>query len=52
MKQLNKDHKYVELEGADHFSNTLYYEHKMEFYGELIDWFDNKCFPGPQVAAN
>ena len=52
LKKHNKDFKYVELEGADHFSNTLYYEHKAEFYNELIDWFDNKCFPGAMTAAN
>lgn len=43
LKKLNKDHKYVELEGADHFSNTLYYGHKVDFYGALIDWLENKC---------
>lgn len=40
---LKKDHKYVELVDADHFSDTLFYQHKMAFYGELIDWLDNKC---------
>ena len=40
---LDKDFKYVELKGADHFSNTLYYRHKTEFYTELLDWLKNKC---------
>jgi len=40
---LNKDHKYVELVDADHFSDTLFYDHKTKFYSELIDWLDNKC---------
>lgn len=44
LKKHNKDYKYVELEGADHFSNTLYYNHKTEFYSALLDWLDNKCF--------
>jgi len=43
MKDLKKDFKYVELEGADHFSNTLYYRHKTEFYTELLNWLENKC---------
>jgi dipeptidyl aminopeptidase/acylaminoacyl peptidase len=43
MKYLKKDFKYVELEGADHFSNTLYYRHKTEFYTALLDWLANKC---------
>ena len=44
--------KYTELEGADHFADTLYYEHKMQFYGELIDWFDNTCFQSSAIASN
>lgn len=43
LKKLNKDYKYIELEGADHFSNTLYYRHKTEFYTALLDWLKNKC---------
>ncbi|QOL25877.1 S9 family peptidase [Thalassotalea sp. LPB0316] len=43
LKRLNKDHKYVELQDADHFSDTLFYDHKKEFYGEMLDWFTNKC---------
>lgn len=40
----NKDYRYVELEGADHFENTLSYDHKMEFFGELLNWLETKCF--------
>lgn len=47
LKRLNKEHKYVVLEGADHFSDTLFYEHKMQFYGELIDWLSKKCAMAP-----
>ncbi|NQZ21616.1 MAG: S9 family peptidase [Colwellia sp.] len=43
LKKYQKDFKYVELEDADHFSDTLFYNHKTEFYSELLDWFDNKC---------
>ncbi|NVK55172.1 MAG: S9 family peptidase [Alteromonadaceae bacterium] len=48
LKKLNKDHKYVVLDGADHFSDTLFYDHKTQFYGELINWLDNKCGLAPQ----
>ena len=40
-----KSYKYVELEGADHFSNTLFYDHKITFYGALIDYLKNDCGP-------
>ena len=38
-----KNYKYVELEGADHFSNTLFYEHQIELYESIIDFLDNDC---------
>jgi len=43
LKKYNKDYKYVELKDADHFSDTLFYNHKTKFYSTLIDWLDNKC---------
>ena len=48
LKELDKhgkSYKYVELEGADHFSNTLFYEHKIKFYSALIDYLENDCGP-------
>jgi dipeptidyl aminopeptidase/acylaminoacyl peptidase len=51
LKKHTSNFKYTEIEGADHFSNTLYYEHKMQFYGELVDWFDNRCFNGGSSVA-
>ncbi|MEM7432449.1 MAG: prolyl oligopeptidase family serine peptidase [Pseudomonadota bacterium] len=39
----NKYYKYVELEGADHFSNTLFYNHQIELYESMIDFLDNDC---------
>ena len=48
MKQLekrNKSYKFVELDGADHFSNTLFYDHQMELYTSLIDFMANDCGP-------
>ena len=49
LKELDKhgkSYKYVELEGADHFSNTLFYDHKIMFYTALIDYLKNDCGPG------
>lgn len=43
LKKHEKDYKYVVLEDADHFSDTLFYNHKKLFYTELINWLDNKC---------
>lgn len=41
-----KDYQYVELEGADHFSNTLFYEHQITLYESLIGYLKNHCGPG------
>jgi len=40
--------KYEELvlEGADHFSNTLTYDHKVAFYTKMLDFLKNDCGPG------
>jgi len=38
-----KNYKYVELEGADHFSNTLFYNHQIELYESMIDFLNNDC---------
>lgn len=43
LEKLNKDHKYIELVDADHFSDTLFYEHKVEFYSAMLDFFEKKC---------
>lgn len=50
LESLNKPHKYLELEGADHFYNTLYYRHKSAFYPALIDWLENSCFTSASMA--
>jgi dipeptidyl aminopeptidase/acylaminoacyl peptidase len=50
LKSLGKPHKYLELEGADHFYNTLYYRHKSEFYPAMIDWLENDCFTSSSIA--
>lgn len=49
MKQLDehdKPYKYVELEGADHFSNTLFYNHQLDFFTAMTDFLANDCGPG------
>ncbi len=46
------DHQYIELEGADHFYNTLYYDHKSTFYPALVNYLDNTCFSKTNLASN
>lgn len=38
-----KDYQYVELKGADHFSNTLFYDHQFTLYRSLIEYLRNDC---------
>ena len=42
----NKTYKYVELDGADHFSNTLFYHHQYDLYTSMIDFLKKDCGPG------
>lgn len=46
LEKHGKDYKYVELEGADHFSNTLFYNHQITLYENLIGYLENDCGPG------
>ncbi|MBT8066218.1 MAG: S9 family peptidase [Gammaproteobacteria bacterium] len=39
----NKNYKYLELEGADHFSSTLFFHHQIELYETMIDYLNNEC---------
>jgi dipeptidyl aminopeptidase/acylaminoacyl peptidase len=53
LKENNKQHKSLWLEGADHFDNTLFYNHKMELYSAMTDYLENDCFTKKQdVAVN
>jgi len=45
LQENNKKYEYLELDGADHFSNTLFYEHKIKLYETMIDYLKNKCGP-------
>ncbi|NVJ99378.1 MAG: S9 family peptidase [Alphaproteobacteria bacterium] len=45
LKKHDKDYKYSEIDGLDHFYNTFDYEHKVRFYSEMLEWFaSDKCF--------
>lgn len=46
MDDYNKPYKYVELDGADHFSNTLFYDHQILLYESMIDFLKTDCGPG------
>ena len=41
----NKNYKYLELKGADHFLNTLFYRHQLALYETMIDYLQNDCGP-------
>lgn len=34
------------LKGADHFYNTLMYNHQEDFYTKMLDFLENDCGPG------
>jgi dipeptidyl aminopeptidase/acylaminoacyl peptidase len=38
--------KYLTLEGAGHFYNTLMYKHQEKLYTNLLDFLKNDCGPG------
>ena len=38
LKKYNKDHKFIVLEGADHFFNSLNYDHFMTLYDESLNF--------------
>ncbi len=46
LDKVGKPYKYVELEGADHFSNTLFYRHQIKLYSSMLDFLQNDCGPG------
>ncbi len=41
-----KVYKYVELDGADHFSNTLFYDHQKTLYESMISYLETDCGAG------
>ena len=52
LKQHKKPHKMVWLEGADHFYNTLFYEHQIELYEEMIAFLENDCGMKRELTAS
>ena len=46
MEKHGKPHKYVELDGADHFSSTLFFEHQILLYESLTSFLRDDCGPG------
>jgi len=46
LEQSGKIHEYIELKDADHFSNTLFYDHKIKAYPRMISFLKNDCGPG------
>jgi dipeptidyl aminopeptidase/acylaminoacyl peptidase len=51
LKEHDKDHKVLWLEGADHFSDTLFYHHKIELYTAMTDYLANDCFKNSNKVA-
>ena len=43
LEEHDKNYKYVELEGADHFSSTLFFDHQLTLYESIIDFLNNDC---------
>lgn len=43
LEAAGKPHTYVELKGADHFSNTLFYDHKLLLYQSMLNYLKNEC---------
>ncbi|HET6628263.1 MAG TPA: prolyl oligopeptidase family serine peptidase [Woeseiaceae bacterium] len=46
LDRYKKDYQFVELKGADHFSNTLFFRHQLKLYESLIGYLANDCGPG------
>lgn len=46
LDRAGKPYEYIELKDADHFSNTLFYDHKIKAYPRMISFLQNDCGPG------
>ena len=46
LDKYGKDYKFVELDGADHFYSTLFYDHQIKLYQSMISFLKNDCGPG------
>ena len=45
LKKHNKPYEYLLLEGADHFSNTLSFDHFNSFYSKALSFLKEDCGP-------
>ncbi len=45
LENLGIQHKYLEIKGIDHFSNTMEKSHLKLFYTELVNYLKNDCGP-------
>ncbi|WP_444940413.1 alpha/beta hydrolase family protein [Microbulbifer sp. ZKSA004] len=45
LEKYGKDFKYVELDGADHFSDTLFFEHQNKLFESMITYLKDECGP-------
>lgn len=52
LEKYNKPHRYIELEGANHFFGTIYYRHWMEMFPAMISWLDDTCGLAPDSLAS
>lgn len=43
LEDANKPHSWLALEGADHFSNTLFYHHKLILYEAMLSYLRDEC---------
>ena len=51
LDRYNKNYKFVELEGADHFYSTLFYNHQITLYTAMIDFLQKDCGQGGLQAS-
>ena len=45
LEKLGIEHKYLEIKGIDHFSDTMEKSHLKQFYGELVSFLKKDCGP-------
>jgi dipeptidyl aminopeptidase/acylaminoacyl peptidase len=45
-EEAGKTGQFVTLEGADHFGNTLMFEHQQQLYIKMLDYLKNDCGSG------
>lgn len=43
LDKAGKYYKFVELDGADHFLNTLFYDHQKLLFESMIEFLQNDC---------